>query len=311
MEKNSYIRVVVVVTLVAIIFVAGFMHITKSKTIRPNILALVDTIMLYSEINKGRYVTDASPFSNQSRRIERLDSLATYEELLALSAHPYPAIRCYSLDALISRKPKQYLPLVLRQMNNRERFFDVNNTLSFRDYFVLRLNRYAYAGLLDSSWYSTIRDIAVNDYHVQSWPIAWVAQFRKPEDIPLIKWYLDSLRTFHAGLQAVKEFPSDEFFPLLEQRFQIRLADGYSPHYMECDALLHYRHPEVIAMLKNALLRLQGSELDLYKITLGFELKMNPDPYFDEVRDSLHLTPEEQQKVDLWYYQEINLTEYP
>jgi hypothetical protein len=192
----------------------------------------------------------------------KLKDNATSEELIKLTAHSNPAVRCYAFWALTGNPSVDLFPIVLAHLNDNETvetlFGCIISEEKVGDFFIdiLVSNSGSNANLLTTqqqaaldsvliyspnalnaksaaiarvapteSLYPKFRDMVVRQ-HDQS-ALVTLAKYQKAQDVELIlqnqAGSKPEEREYFATYQAIRYFPHPDFFPLLEKNLQLTL----------------------------------------------------------------------------------------
>ncbi len=80
---------------------------------RPEVARLVDSIIV------GGCHNDDAYRSKEWRFFDTLRGVATSDELISLTDHPHPVVRCYAFDALLDRKSPEVFRILLKHLTDR------------------------------------------------------------------------------------------------------------------------------------------------------------------------------------------------
>jgi hypothetical protein len=100
--------------------------IVEQKQVSFNIETLPDLKKIVNSIEKGNGVESSHlgkggiP-SKQWAKYEKLKKVATNDQLIALTDHKNPAVRCYAFQALASKRSDKIFPILLKHLNDTSR----------------------------------------------------------------------------------------------------------------------------------------------------------------------------------------------
>lgn len=276
-----------------------------NRTLRPPVDSLASIIAQadYDGPTIGMMGHGASP-SDQFARAQRLDKIASTDELLRLTHYVSPVVRCYALDLLANRKPEGFLTLVNQSFSDtgtiRVAFFDMISSQTVAEH--LRKD------VLANYFYTlspTIGDTAIIRQlvrtHESPSAIVALARMKDSTDIPLIQATLADKQNLAFALAAVHEFPG---FTFLSQILRIQAAqlDAPIPFLQVCaplyQALCQYKSVQTLEALKQALALKDQFSASIHRIAIYLALRKDPDTYFDSIRRSISLNDEERQAVE-------------
>ncbi|WP_109700387.1 hypothetical protein [Chitinophaga deserti] len=203
---------------------------------------------------KGPVIGDGGERPMQYENFELLEKAATQKELITLTDHPNPTVRCYAFWALNNRGDVKLLPIVLKHFNDtaivKMHFGCIGSYNKVGDYFVesirpvyrrddtLRLKPEEYAYLdsmllftpnelfsirrailtapMNEKTYNRVREVVVNENNQDA--LEKLASFKRVADIPLIfshKRKRDNGSEVCLNYYAISEFPHPDFLPEL------------------------------------------------------------------------------------------------
>lgn len=226
-----------------------------SQKISKKIQKVVDKIA-EDNMYKSSAVGYAGERTKQWDRFEELKKRATDEELIILTNHKSPAVKCYSFQALAERKSPKTFEILLNHLKDTDvietfqgcivsvqlvgDFFlnvvtpnyisisayklnevqknTVDSILIFDDKVKLVAKSYLLERISPKDvFYTRIKQIYEEENNKSA--IIAISKYRKDEDKELIaKWLMkEKTNDQYYGLRAVRNFPDSYFFPYLEK----------------------------------------------------------------------------------------------
>lgn len=249
-------------------------------------------------------------------------------ELLMLTKHNNPIVRCYAFKALTMVSEEEAFQILPQHFQDTSQVYThfgcFGKHLSVGDFFVsvfkgmetkridsarlrkldsiliftpnkLKARSYAMQAMKpDRRYYSRVREIVINEKDFGA--LIGLAKFRRPEDIHLItttatggQWPYDS-RPYLANLQAIREFPHPQFLSFLEVQLDESINSG------DCSScwLLYYdiagiQNREAHQLLNRSFQIADPKIRSKHLLELSRALKMNQNPIYDALRKKLQL----------------------
>ena len=101
--------------------------------------SLVLEIATHNKVEKA-FIGKAALPSKQWKRYEQLKKIATMDQMVALTKHENPAVRCYAFQSLANKKSDQVFPILLSHLQDTAFVFARNGCFTgnvhVRDYFI-------------------------------------------------------------------------------------------------------------------------------------------------------------------------------
>lgn len=265
--------------------------------IRPEILTLVKQIERDSVLQGpllGMMGDTLFP-SPQFTRIAELRGKATLNELVLLTDHSSPVIRCHAIEAVLDSAAETFLPRMPEHLSDTTMLtveqFDFIDYMTVGDYLRVEVLPACLLQVLpNEKSYELIRNLVVREEVPAA--IVALARFRKPTDEDLIIAAMDSEATRDYGLMAVREFPATGFFPVLRRihaEYLSELSLEFLVQVRLYEALVQYKTAETVALLEQALRAAEQEEFRLHRIYIFAALEKYPAPVFRNVKDGIKL----------------------
>jgi hypothetical protein len=251
-----------------------------NNNIRPEIKAIADAIA-EDNVLKSAGVGITGTRTQQWDRYESLRSKSSIKELIALCENNNAVVRCYAFQALIERRYKNFLPILIKHLSDTtsvmtfsgcemdkefagDCFFNQVNPayhktdpkldakgLLMVDSILLfdkNVRLYAKSRLLqdmspNKKYYNRVREIFLIEKDKTA--ILTLSKFKNPRDIPLILSLLNSKDQDdqYYGLWAVRNFPDKSFFVVVT-----------SIHAREIEKITGFHYP-LLRMLYQAIVQ--------------------------------------------------------
>jgi hypothetical protein len=248
----------------------------------------------------------------------RLKGTATIDELINLTNHPNPTVRCYAFWALAYNPKINLFPIILDHINDDEmvetQFGCIGGDEPVGDFFIsvvtpnqIDLN----PNKLDSTQISTLDSILIyssNNLWAKSaainraepneslYPIirklvvinnnqnalVTLAKYKNETDIELIKKNNNLFYTY----KAISQFPHPIFFPILRKSLQETLnKKHYSGEWRELyKSIASFKNQDAIALLEVPFTEVKHKHIRKYHINYIFKaLRTIEDPIYDDL----------------------------
>lgn len=277
--------------------------------------------------------------SSQWQKFERLEELATVEQLVALTDHANAAVRCYAFQALAGKNSDRVFEVLSKHLTDTElvdtQMGCIGSSTRVGDYFVelvtmggaaYQLNpvereRLNHVLLNDRSiklvasrhWalrsmkptpgdYARVREIA----SVERSPAALrlLAKYRNRADVTLISSFFANENELSAALAAAREFPDEAFYPFVSKFFERAWAKELYDHpaWRLCyQVLAQYPRPETLALFERTL----STKDDFRRQELGglllLALTKYPNALFEPLKSKVALEHPRDAKAEFEY----------
>lgn len=298
----------------------------KPVSLRPEITKLVQNIAA-DNVVKGAAVGIAGIRTEQWDRYEHLKRTATGDELMLLSSHTNPVVRCYAFQALVHRKVDVF-PILLQHLKDDERVETlegcIGGTEKVGDYFINTvMPGYADEGSyemsarqlteLDSilindktvkvsrkeSLLSTIRPNQkfykqIRELAIQGNPeaVLGLARFRNPLDIDIIKNLFSDNENSYYAIYAAREFPHESFYPYLVAAFENEWSQklySYPKWRIIYQALAKYPTTETYELFDRTINTNNNFRSQTLGTYLLIALNKYPSPIFEPLKTRIKL----------------------
>lgn len=301
---------------------------TSKIVLRPTIQKFVDEIAK-DNILKSEGVGEAGVRTKQWDRFEELRKTATDKELIELTNHENSVVRCYSFEALTSRKNVDIFPILLKHLYDTSKIKTFSGCIMSSqlagDYFVnvvtpedidlnvyklsakqrsivdsillfdktIRLeNKYTLISGLKSNpkYYNRLREIAITEKN----PIATLAlaRFKNQNDIEIIKSLFRNEDNEYYAAYSVREFSDNSFYPIIVNLFEKEWKKklyDYPLWRILYQALAKYPSKETYELFD----RTTKTKDSFRYQTLGKYLKIAitkyPNPIFEPLKEKIRL----------------------
>ena len=267
--------------------------IVEQKPVSINLDSLPDLKKIVASIEKGNrvessHVGEGGSPSEQWDKYEQLKKVATVNELVALTYHKNSAVRCYSFQALATKRSDKIFSVLIKHLNDTSKIFTqsgcVGMTQLTGDYFVdvvtpnyievdiYKLNQTekktldsillndksiiisAKSSVLENlkptaDNYARIRQLVKNDKN--EFALRTLAKYHKQMDKELIASFFKDDNTQSSALYAVREFPDDYFYSFTKKVFEQEWKQELYdyPKWRICyQTLAKYPRPETIQL---------------------------------------------------------------
>jgi hypothetical protein len=209
----------------------------------PKLKEIVENIERGERI-EGSQIGESGAKSVQHQRYLLLQKHATETQLISLTEHKSPVVRCYAFQILANTKSNKTFSILLKHLDDTTKIETVQGCIGWStyagDYFInasqLSLNEQR---IMDSimlndrsiiltgrlriienlkpieSNYNKIRELVEVERNTSA--LITLAKFRKLSDRDLIITFLKNEETKNSALLAVKEFPDIVFYPYVKK----------------------------------------------------------------------------------------------
>ncbi|MGH7599549.1 MAG: hypothetical protein ACREOI_24605 [bacterium] len=267
------------------------------QLIRPEILELVRQIERDSVLQGPRLgmMGDTLFPSPQFTRFAELQRKATLDELVLLTDHSSPVIRCHAIEAVIDSATEAFLPRMLVHLSDTAmvtvQAFDFIRYMTVGDYLRVEVLPSCLLHILpNEKSYELIRNLVVREEVPAA--IVALARFGRQTDEGLIIARVEDEATRYYGLMAMREFPAASFFPVLRRihsEYLSELSLQFLAQVRLYEVLVQYKTAETVTLLEQALLAAQREEFRLHRIYIFAALEKYPAPVFRNVKDGIKL----------------------
>lgn len=306
-----------------------FVHINELSKKTKNV---VSDLIEYGVIT-GRAVGGAGTKPKQWDNFKDLRENATNPELLLLTEHPHPVVKCYAFDLLVNKRNENCFNILKDNLIDTTSVFTqfgcIGRRTRVNDYFIQSIlspnhgNEYlieSEKNTLDSlilftpnlissyknglieriepkeKYYSRIRELALKENNSA---IIAISKYQKESDIEFINHLLENTDTDiqYYGLKAAKNFPNDISFAKIKEIHSVEIKKPTSFDY----AMLRELYQSIVSF-KNInsreLLEKTINETTNYTQQYHYEfiwlaLKKHPSETYDGIIDKLQYTEEE------------------
>ncbi len=303
------------------------MPITKIE-MRSSIKKLTDGISK-DNILKSSSVGYEGVKTDQWKRFAKLKKVATDNELILLTEHSNSVVRCYSFQALATRKNIDVFPILLKHLNDTARVNTFQGCIISMqmtgDYFLdvvtpdyVDLDAYklktGQRAIVDSillfdksiyisakynllsqikpnqSYYNRILEIAKKENN----PIAIIAlaRFQNQSNLAFIKTFFDNENSEYEATSCAIVFPDSSFFPNLQNLFEKQWAKkqyDYSLWRILYQALAKYPRPETFMMFKRTSESTDSFRYQTLGTYLIIAITKYPNQLFEPLRNKIKL----------------------
>ena len=278
-------------------------------------------------------------FSSSSRQFvtyKNLCKIATDRELIELTNYSNGVVKCYAFCAIADRPQINLFSILLSHLTDTsivttfcgcivtpeytgDYFIDfvtqndsgkyqldkkhqqiLDSILIFQDGIKLSAKQYILAKIKpDPKYYQQIRQIVISQNNATV--VLALARYKNPNDIEIIKKYLDSDRNEYYAAYAVKEFPDSSFYSSLTKLFEKEWSKklyNYSLWRILYQALAQYPKQETYDLFKRTTtIRRGGFRHQTLGVYLTIAIMKYPDKLFEPLKDKIKLDPFHQNQV--------------
>jgi len=286
-----------ILTISFLLFITGSFGYAQTNSSSAEIDSLV------SQISKGNLsgptlgmMGHGTHKSEQYLRYKRLSEIASNEQLIVLTDHSSPVVRCYAFDALSKRNIPDYYKIIKRHFSDTDQVSQINYDM-INDAPVGVYLHGVFSSYLQKlepgtdSLYNFLKGFVLSSDYPSA--IVAIAKYKKEADTSLIISYLDNEKPVSAyGVTAIKLFPSTAFFSKLKSMLNEVIADpapflGYELAVFE--ALVQYKTYESVALMKTALIKSKVEPYSSTGLCMYVALEKYPDPIFAELKNEIKL----------------------
>lgn len=253
----------------------------------------------------------------------KLKKNATTSELIDLTNHRNPTVRCYAFWALAENHAVDLYPIILNHINDNELvetlFGCIGGIERVGDFFINVVTNWYTSTKLDLAQFAMLDSILIytsNDLSAKSAAIRRIgliephyaqirelvirnndqaalvalAKYQKEQDIGLIfnnraDDHLDEDGFFHT-YEAISYFPHPQFLPLLEKNLLETLDnDHYSSEWRKLyKAIASYKNDKAVELLQIPFTQVKNSDIRQYHIDFVFSaIEVFKAPIFDDL----------------------------
>lgn len=278
--------------------------------------------------------------SSQWERYERLEEIATVDQLIRLTDYDNATVRCYAFQALAAKNAVRVFEVLLRHVDDSESVSVQRGCIGMTeltgDYFINVVTRGANAtgyhlspaererldGILlnDHSVrlaerasvlhklepkpenYARVRQLASDEREGSA--VRALARYQRQEDKDLIATFFKRETTEVAGLYAVREFPDESFYPLVtkifEREWRKSLYD-YPKWRLVYQVLAKYPSPQTLGLFDRTLKARDAFRHETLGGYLLLAITKYPNPSFEPLKSEIVLESQDEVRADLAY----------
>ena len=222
----------------------------------PELKKIVNSIEKGNRVESSHIGYAGSP-SSQWKRYEQLKKIATSDQLVALTEHKNPAVRCYAFQALAASHSDKTFEVLLKHLNDttvvETQFGCIVTEILTGDYFIDVLTPdYIETDVykLNTTERIFLDSILINDKSIKlfaksivlkylgptvenyvrirqlvseerdEFALQTLAKYKKQTDRELIASFFKNDDTQFSAISAVREFPDDYFYPFVKKVFE-------------------------------------------------------------------------------------------
>jgi hypothetical protein len=274
---------------------------SSQPRIRPKILSFADTILTWSHLQEYEHYST-------------IDDSATIDELTILSEHTSPAVRYFSLKALANKADPVVLQTLVYHLADTSRIIvgagDVYGAGTLSWFVANRMmDAYFLRCSTNTIQYQHVQELA-NDTVVSA-AIIGLARYQNPSDIPLLKRRLIQMLFVQGqppggrphypyyALASIREFPADEFFPIL-----LRARARYQFERVYPQAVVRFRNKKACELIDAILRESKGDNLWKSKVQIVAALLRYPDDCFHTIETSISIDISSYRLAQRWATEE-------
>ncbi|WP_346883965.1 hypothetical protein [uncultured Algibacter sp.] len=293
---------------------------------------IVSELIDYGEIT-GRAVGEAGTKPKQWDNFTDLKKNATEQELLLLTEHPNPVVKCYAFDLLVKQRNKNSFNILKDNLRDTTsvstQYGCIGSMTRVNDYFIESMlrpysdNEYLTESdkkTLDSlilftpnlisnnknrlleriepkeKYYDRIRELAINENNSA---IIAISKYLKTSDIELINSLLKNEDTdiqFY-GLKAVKNFPNENSFEYIKKIHSVEIKKPTSFNYAMLrelyQSIVNYKNENSRNLLEKTINESDGYTKQYHSEFIWLALKKYPNEIYNGIVEQLNYTESE------------------
>ena len=305
---------------------------THTNELSQKTKVIVSELIDYGEIT-GRAVGEAGTKPKQWDNFTDLKKNATEQELLLLTEHPNPVVKCYAFDLLVSKRNKNSFNILKENLTDTTsvstQYGCIGSMTTVNDYFIESMlrpypnNEYLTESdkrTLDSlilftpnlisnyknrlleriepkeKYYDKIRELALKGNNSA---IIAISKYQKENDIELINNLLQNKDTdiqFY-GLKAVKNFPNDNSFEYIKKIHSVEIKKPTSFNYPMLrelyQSIVNYKNENSLNLLEKTINESDGYTKKYHSKFIWLALKKYPNDIYNGIVEQLGYTQSE------------------
>jgi len=337
--KNSIITLLIALFLYSCIKKqekTEFFHINELSNKTKDI---VEDLISYGRIT-GRAVGVAGSKPKQWDNFISLSKNASEQELLFLTKHSNPIVKCYSFDILVNRRNKNSFNLLKNNLKDTTsvstQFGCIGSSTRVNDYFIQSITKpnpdkkyltESNKNILDSlilftpnlisnyknrllerikpeeKYYNRTRELALKGNNSA---IIAVSRYQKENDIQIINYLLKNSDTDvqYYGLKAVKNFPNEKSFELIKKIHsrEIKRPTGFDyPMLKELyQSIVNFKDTDSRQLLEKTINESCGSTKEYHFEFIWIALKKYPNEIYNGIISQLNYTEDDLESEMNW-----------
>lgn len=299
-----------------------------SNNIPVDLKGIVDAIEKGSTVESSHIGEGGVP-SKQWEKYEQLKKVANADQLIPLTNHKSPAVRCYAFQALAAKSSGKVFNVLLAHLTDTSKVKTQSGCILSNefvgDYFIevvtpRRIENDIYKltskerAVLDSillndksirlaerstvlrnlkptpNNYYRIRELVKDDRNLSA--LMTLTKYQSQDDKELIASFFHEDDSQYAALHAVREFPDSYFFPFVVKVFEKEWEQEYYdyPKWRMCfQALAKYPRPETLQLFNKTVRTKDEFKYDTLCKYLLIAITKYPNKLYEPVRQKIKL----------------------
>jgi len=290
---------------------------------------IVSKIIEYGEIT-GQAVGYSGMKPKQWDNFTSLRKNASEQELLRLTEHTNPVVKCYAFDLLVNTRNKNSFNILKKHLQDTTyvsvQYGCIGSMIRVNDYYIKSMsspnpnNEYLTESnkkTLDSlllftpnlmsdsknelletiepkeKYYNRIRELALKQ---NKSAIVAISRYQKEKDIQLINNLLENTNTDIQlyGLKAVKNFPNNKSFEIIKEIHlrEIKRPTGYNYQMLRelYQSIVSFKDKKSKELLKKTIIESSGSTKEYHFEFIWLALKKYPNDIYNGIIEQLNYT---------------------
>lgn len=302
----------------------------------PALKNIVDGLEEGNRVESSHIGFAGSP-SSQWAKYEQLKKIATNDQLIALTDHKNPTVRCYAFQALAAKRSDKTFSVLLKHLNDTSIIQTQSGCIGMSqftgDYFInvvtpnyieidiYKLNQKE-KEILDSILlndksisisaksavletlpptagnYARIKQLVIDERNESA--LRTLAKYQKKTDKELIASFFKDENTQSSALYAVREFPDDYFYSFVVKVFEQEWKqEQYDyPKWRICyQALAKYPRPETIELFERTTKSKDEFRYETLCEYLLVAITKYPNKLYDPIKAKIKLSSYQMEEV--------------
>jgi len=255
---------------------------------------------------------------------------ASNQELIDFVSSDNAALKCYAFWGLVLKKDSNVYDLLIKNLHDTTSFRSQGGCImrhtNVREFFIEKsfsqfsvkeiseldsimfhydYDLFSYYQLVETlepkpEYYNEVKKEIIEKRNWRA--LIGLARYQDEKDIEFIKSALQNDTGRIYVLNAIREFPDERFFPILEKIHEQNESDslmhfGGTDYYEFYNTLVRYKTPRAINMIRESINN-EHDKFNSLKMAVWLAIKRSPNDFFNDLLDEIKLSEEDYEYLD-------------